>query len=84
MGNYNKVDKLITLERVLGSEISFQTLQKGNYNYHQQLSIVSPELHSELVRFFGSPERTFFTTNMDVNRLVKYGGWFVLFYGQRG
>lgn len=73
MADDNKVDKLITLERVLGSEISFQTLQKGNYNYPQQLSIASPELHSELVRFFGSPERTFFTTNMDVNRLVKYG-----------
>ena len=73
MTNENKVDKLITLERVLGSEISFQPLQKVNYNHPQQLSIVSPELHSELVRFFGSPERTLFTTNMDVNRLVKYG-----------
>lgn len=76
MTNENKVDKLITLERVLGSEISFQPLQplqKGNCNHPQQLSIASPELHSELVRFFGLPERTFFTTNMDVNRLVKYG-----------
>lgn len=73
MADENKVDKLITLERVLGSEITFQPLQKGNYNHPQKLSIASPELYSELVSFFGSPERTFFTTNMDVNRLVKYG-----------
>ncbi|SUY92761.1 Uncharacterised protein [Buttiauxella agrestis] len=73
MAAENKVDKLITLERVLGSEISFQPLQIGIYNHPQQLSIASPDLHSELVRFFGTPERTFFTTNMDVNRLVKYG-----------
>ena len=69
----NKVDKLITLERVLGSKISFQPLQKINYDHPQQLSIASPELHSELVNFFGSPKRTFFTTAIDVNRLVKYG-----------
>ena len=30
MADENKVDKLITLERVLGSEITFQPLQKGN------------------------------------------------------
>lgn len=73
MADENKVEKLITLERVLGSEISFQPLQKLNYNHPQQLSIASPDLHSELVGFFGSPERAFFTTSMDVNRLVKYG-----------
>ena len=73
MADENKVEKLITLERVLGSEISFQPLQKLNYNHPQQLSIASPNLHSELVSFFGSPERAFFATNMDVNRLVKYG-----------
>lgn len=73
MADENKVEKLITLERVLGSEISFQPLQKVNYNHPQQLSIASPDLHSELVSFFGSPKRAFFTTNMDVNRLVKYG-----------
>ena len=73
MANENKVDKLTTLKRVFGSEISLQPLQKVNYNHHQQLSIASPDLHSELAKFFDSPERTFFTTNMDVNRLVKYG-----------
>ncbi|HCH5911686.1 hypothetical protein P3626_10530 [Vibrio parahaemolyticus] len=73
MADESKVDKLITLERVLGSKISFQPLQKRNYNYPQQLTIASPDLHSELVNFFGSPERMFFTTNIDVNRLVKYG-----------
>lgn len=73
MTDENKVDKIITLERVLGSEISFQPLQERTYNHPQQLPIVSPELYSELVSFFGSPERAFFTTNVDVNRLVKYG-----------
>lgn len=75
MADENKVDKLITLERVIGSEISFQPLQQRNYNHPQpqQLLIASPELHSELVSFFGSPAKTFFTTNVDVNRLVKYG-----------
>lgn len=74
MADDNKIDKIITLERVLGSEVSFQPLQQERtYSHPQQLSIASPELHSELVSFFGSPERTFFTTNVDVNRLVKYG-----------
>lgn len=73
MSSENKADKLITLERVLGSEISFQPLQARNFNHSEQLSIASPELHSELVNFFGSPEKTFFTTNINVNRLVKYG-----------
>lgn len=73
MADDNKIDKIITLARVLGSEISFQPLQERTNNHSQQLSITSPELHSELVRFFDSPARTFFTTSIDVNRLVKYG-----------
>lgn len=73
MTGETKVEKVITLERVLGSEISFQPLQQRVYNHPQQLSIASPELHSELVKFFGSSERTLFTTNVDINRLVKYG-----------
>ncbi|HCG5296076.1 TPA: hypothetical protein NJZ52_003814 [Vibrio parahaemolyticus] len=73
MAGETKVEKVITLERVLGSEISFQPLQPRVYNPPQQLSIASPELHSELVNFFGASERTLFTTNVDVNRLVKYG-----------
>lgn len=73
MTDENKLEKLVTLERVLGSEISFQPLQQKINNPPQHLSIASPDLHSELVRFFDSSERTFFTTNVDVNRLVKYG-----------
>ncbi|MEY8213070.1 MAG: hypothetical protein RPR97_01165 [Colwellia sp.] len=72
MTDESKTQKLITLERVLGSEITFQPSQNKQLNQPQQLHIASPNLHSELVNFFGSSENSLFSTDVDVNRLVKY------------
>ena len=72
MADENKTQKLITLEKVLGAEISFQPTQVREFRQPQELSITSPILHSELVSFFKSSEKAIFTTSVDVNRLVKY------------